>query len=174
MKHLKTFESYSPDESLNEEFIGKIIKSILGVPVAAIGLTVMQFMDPRKLKEQILPQFLDIYSNLDVLIDTLENIHFNNKDITDVESEDILKKLNKLKKIKIKYPTLDEYKKKVCKVMPLFNIRNRKYLCDQVMQYEPKKMNASEVMKEIGKVYKEIKRDDIIGDVDTTFRLARN
>jgi len=164
MKHIKTFESYSPDESINEEFIGKILKSILSIPLVAIAFTVTQFMDPRKLKDQFLPQLLDIYGNLDILIDTLENIHFNKTDITDVESKAIVAKINALKKIKNKWPTLESYKKEVGKKIGYFNIKNRKYLADQAMQYEPKKMSAEQVLKEIQKVYKMSSEGDIIGD----------
>lgn len=167
MKHLKTFESYSSGESLNEEFIGKILKSILSVPLIVIAFTVSQFLDPRKLKDQYLPQLLDIYGNLDILIDTLENIHFNKSDITDVESKAIIAKINALKKIKTKWPTLEAYKKVVGKKIGYTNIKNRKYLADQAMQYEPKKMNADQVLKEIRKVYKMSASGDIIGDVAT-------
>lgn len=170
MKHIKTFESYSPDESLNEEFIGKIIKTILTIPLAAIAFTVTQFLDPRKLKDQFLPQLIDIYGNLDILIDTLENIHFNKTDITDVESKAIVSKINALKKIKNKWPTLESYKKEVGKKVGYMNIKNRKYLADQAMQYEPKKMNADQVLKEIKKVYKLVNQSDIIGEVTPSER----
>lgn len=164
MKHIKTFESYSPDEALNEEFIGKILKTILAIPITVIAFTVTQFLDPRKLKDQVLPQLLDIYANLDVLIDTLENIHFNKTDITDVEAKAIMSKINALKKIKSKWPTLEVYKKEVGKKIGYLNIKNRKYLADQAMQYEPKKMSAEQVLKEIKKVYKLVGEDDIIGE----------
>ncbi len=165
MKHLKKFESYSASESINEEFIGKILKTILSIPITVIAFTVTQFLDPRKVKEQVLPQLLDIYANLDVLIDTLENIHFNKTDITDVESKVIMSKINSLKKIKTKWPTLEVYKRRVGKSIGYLNIKNRKYLADQAMQYEPKKMNAEQVLKEIKKVYKLVGSDDIIGEV---------
>lgn len=58
--------------------------------------------------------------------------------------------------------------------MPLFNIKNRKYLCDQVMQYEPQKMDADQVLKQIRKVYKMVERSDIIGDVPARRRLFDN
>ena len=164
MKHIKTFESYSPDESLNEEFIGKILKTILTIPITVIAFAVTQFLDPRKVKDQVLPQLLDIYANLDVLIDTLENIHFNKTDITDVEAKAIMSKINALKKIKNKWPTLEAYKKEVGKKIGYLNIKNRKYLADQAMQYEPKKMSAEQVLKEIKKVYKLVGEDDIIGE----------
>lgn len=67
--------------------ISRNYQTILAIPVAVIAFAVTQFLDPRKIKDQILPQLLDIYANLDVLIDTLENIHFNKSDITDVESK---------------------------------------------------------------------------------------
>lgn len=170
MKHIKTFESYSPDEALNEEFIGKILKTILAIPVTVIAFAVTQFLDPRKIKDQILPQLLDIYANLDVLIDTLENIHFNKSDITDVESKAIMAKINALKKIKKKWPTIEDYKKEVGKKAGYLNLKNRKYLADQAMQYEPKKMNADQVLKEIQKVYKLVSSNDIIGEVQPSER----
>lgn len=164
MKHIKTFESYSADEKVNEEFIGKLIKAIIGLPLAALSFIVVQFLDARKFADQSLPQLLDIYANLDVLIDTLENIHFN-KDVTDVEQKDILDKLNMLKNVKKKYPTIEEYKKVIGKRLGYFNLRNRKYIKNRVMEYEPKKMTADEVIRYIKKVYKLAVEEDIIGEV---------
>lgn len=166
MKHLKTFESFYSEESINEEVSVKdIIKTTLQLPLYAFAFIILQFINPRKLKESMFPQLFDVYHNLDVLIDTLENIHFNNPDITDVESKKILAKINKLKEVKAKYPTLDDYKKQICKWTPFFNFKNRKYLKEQIMKYEPMKMSATNVLKEIGKVYSLVKREDIIGDV---------
>lgn len=164
MKNIKTFESYSSDKSINEEYVGKLIRSILSLPLLAISFTITQFFDPRKLKNQVLPQLLDIYANLDTLIDTLENIHFNRTDITDVESKAIIAKLNALKKIKKKWPTIESYKKEVGNRIGYMNIRNRKYLADQAMNYEPKKMSAEQVLKEIRKVYLLGTKDDIISE----------
>lgn len=166
MRHIKTFESYSDAEVVNEEFIGKLIKSIINIPTYAITLIILQFMDPRKIKDMMVPKLIDVYANIDVLIDTLENIHFNKTDITDVESKRILEKLNKLKEVKAKYPTLELYKKQVAKYAKYINIRNRKYLVDQIMQYEPKKMNAREVLRELQTVYKLASKNDVIGDVE--------
>lgn len=164
MKHIKTFESYNGQniEPVNEEFIGKFLKMVIATPIALI---ILQFLDPRKVKDMILPQLLDIYGNIDVLIDTLENIHFNKSDITDVEAKKILDKINSLKKVKKKYPTLEDYKKAVCKWAPFLNFKNRNYLKSEIMRYEPKKMDAHQVIQEIKKVYSLVKRDDIIGEV---------
>ena len=164
MKHIKKFESYSSEEKLNEEFIGRIIKYILSVPIAALAFIVMQFMDPRKLKDMMLPKLIDIYDNIDILIDTLENIHFNKTDITDDESKAILEKLNNLKKVKRKWPTLELYKKNLCKYTSIINFKNRKYLRDQIEQYIPKKMTSEKVLEEIQKVYKMSTSSDIIGE----------
>lgn len=38
------------------------------------------------------------------------------------------------------------------------------------MQYEPKKMNADQVLKEIQKVYKLVSSNDIIGEVQPSER----
>ena len=186
MKHIKTFESFNDEnmEPVNEEFIGKILKGIMKIPVAALSIIVMQFLDPRKIKDKILPQLLDIYSNIDILIDTLENIHFNKNDITDVESKKILEKINALKKVKKKYPTLDDYKKAICKWAPVLNFKNRNYLKSEIMKYEPEKMSANEVVTELKKVYALITKQDIIGmdtvddnmenRLDRLLRRARN
>ena len=170
MKHIKTFESYNSEnvEPINEEFIGKILKGIIKLPAAALALIIMQFLDPRKVKDMVLPKLIDIYASIDVLIDTLENIHFNKTDITDVEAKKILDKINSLKKVKKKYPTLEDYKKAVCKWTPFLNFKNRNYLKSEIMKYQPEKMSADQVIKELEKVYKLITREDIIGmDVST-------
>jgi hypothetical protein len=170
MKYVKTFESYfsNNEEIINEEFIGKVIKSILSIPLSIIAFTVTQFIDPRKIKENVLPNLLNIYVNLDVLIDTLENIHFNKNDITSKESKDIIEKINAFKRIKSKFPTLEMYKKAIGKSIGFFNIRNRKYLANQAMEYTPIKMNVDQILNEIRKVYKMTSKDDIIGEVPSS------
>ena len=170
MKHIETFESFSTkevekiDEGLIKNILMFPINLIIGVPLAAIILITTQFLNPRHLKGALVDSYIDIYDNIDILIDTLENIHFNKADITDVESRKILKRLNELKKVKQKWPTLDDYKKNLSKYLPYLNIKNRGYLKDQIMKYEPKKLTAEQVLKEIQKVYKLATQDDIIGE----------
>lgn len=167
MKHIETFESFSSKEveKIDEGLMKSVLNIVLGIPLAVIAFTITQFMDPRKVKAACFDGILNIYGNIDILIDTLENIHFNKADITDVEAKNILDKINSLKKVKKKYPTIDDYKKAICRWAPFINFKNRKYIKDQIMAHDPKKLTAEEVLKEIKKVYKLANREDIIGDV---------
>jgi hypothetical protein len=164
MKHIKTFESHST-ELINEELdVKKLLKEILIFPLVPLFLVITNLMNPRTLLKGHLPIFFDIYQNSDVLIDTLENIYFNG-DVTDVEKKKVMKRINALKKIKNKYPTLEIYKQKSLKTLKILNIRNKSYIEEEVMKYQPKQMRASEVLKEIQKVYKLVKSEQIVGDV---------
>lgn len=164
MKHLKTYESYNDQEMINEGVISTILKYVIGIPLGIFMLGVLNFFDPRKL-EILWKPLLNVYENADILIDTLENIHFNKPDITDTERSKILDKINELKKMKKKQPTLDLYKKELLKTVKWANIRNRDYLKEQVTKYQPLKMKSGEVIEEIKKIYKLVNENDIIGDV---------
>ena len=164
MRHLKTFESYSysNDESINEEFIGGLLKSILSIQVAVLTVLGVQFLSGRLIYAAVKNDLLDVYSNIDVLIDLLERLSLR-RDITDVEMKKINKRLKELKKIKDKYPTLDDYKKRVYKTALLLNIKNKNYLKNQIMDYEPRVLSAHEVLEKLRKIYKEANASDVGG-----------
>lgn len=163
MKNIKTFESFSEGEEVNES-IGGIVKSILSFPVTILALLTMQFFGGRTISKVIKERLLDIYANIDTLITTLENIS-RKRDITDVERRKVISKLKDLKKVKEKYPTLQIYKQEVSKKAPLYNFKNRDYLRTQIWDYEPRQMSAMQVVTELTKVYALIERRDVTGEV---------
>jgi hypothetical protein len=162
MKNIKTFESFQ-DDKVNEG-LGTILKSILLFPVSLIAAIGMQFVDGRIISRTIKERLLNIYANIDTLISTLENL-LTLSDVTDTEKRKILTRLKELKKVKEKYPTFEVYKAKLSKHVPLYNFKNREYLRNQIWEYEPIQMNASEVVSELRKVYTLIKRNNVVGDV---------
>lgn len=163
MKHLKTFESFSySEEPINEEFIGGIIKSILSIPFGIFALITLQFIGGRTMSKTIEKSLLDVYSNIDKLIDTLRGLS-DNPNITDVEKKKINKRLKELIKVKKKNPTLDDYKRRLIKRTPLMNFKNRNYLRNQIESYEPREMSVYEIIETLKKFYKEISRTDVPG-----------
>jgi hypothetical protein len=159
MKHLKTYESFEY-EMINEELdLWKIFKTIISLPLFFITSIGLNFADPRFIIKLAYP-LLNVYHNLKSLIMTLENI-LENGDITDTEKIKIKKRLEELKKVKEKNPTLDDYKKRLARTMSVLNIRNRNYLKDKIMEYNPKDMSKIELVDEIKKVYKIIRTSDI-------------
>jgi len=163
MKNIKTFESFSEGEEINES-LGGIIKSVITFPFTVIALLGMQFVNGRTISKVIRERLLDIYANIDTLIATLENI-LRKTDITDVEKRKVLSKLKDLKKVKEKYPTLQSYKQEVSKKVIFYNFKNRDYLRNQIWEYEPRQMSAMQVAAELTKVYKLIERGDVTGEV---------
>jgi hypothetical protein len=158
MKNLKTFESFNNDnsEQLNEGVIRDTIGKVLSIPIYLLSLLALQTIVPAKLiKDRIFTKLLDIYFNLDKLIIVLENA-INDINITDREKYDIKKKLKNLKGIKEKYNTLEDYKKQLCKMAPIMDIRNKEYLRNQVIAYKPKEMLGYEVLRELEQVSKKI------------------
>jgi len=164
MKHLKTFESYSYNESetVNEEFIGSILKKILSIPKGILGLVILQFVNGRTVFKAVESGILDVYSNIDVLIDTLESLS-NNEDITDVEKRKINNRLKELSKVKKKYPTLEDYKTQLKKKTPLMNMKNRNYLKSKIDSYVPRDMSVYEILDSLTKIYKDISPSDVVG-----------
>lgn len=163
MKNIKTFESFSEGEEVNES-LGEIVKSILSFPTNVLALLTMQFFGGRTISKVIKERLLDIYANIDTLVTTLENI-LRKRDITDVERRKVISKLKDLKKVKEKYPTLQIYKQNLSKKAPLLNFKNRDYLRTQIWDYEPRQMSAIQVVAELRKVYDLIERRDVTGEV---------
>lgn len=164
MKHLKTFESYAYNETekVNEEFIGSILKKILSIPKGILGLVILQFVNGRTVFKAVESGILDVYSNIDVLIDTLESLS-NNEDITDVEKRKINNRLRELSKIKKKYPTLEDYKTQLRKKAPLMNMKNRNYIKSKIDSYVPRDMSVYEILDSLTKIYKDISPSDVVG-----------
>lgn len=160
MKHLKTFESYSNDEMVNEEFIGGLLKTILSIPISFLAILALQFASGRLISDAMKKDLLDVYSNIDRIIAILERLS-NNIDITDVDKNQINKRIKELKKVKEKYPTLDDYKKTVIRKATILNFKNRNYLKNQVLNYQPRTLNDSELVDLIKKVYKQATRSDV-------------
>lgn len=159
MKYLKTYESFEY-EMINEEIdIWKIFKRIISLPLYFITTIGLNFTDPRFIIKLAYP-LLNVYHNLKSLILSLENI-LENGDITDTEKLKIKKRLKELKKVKEENPTLNDYKKRIARTLSVLNIRNRNYLKDKIMEYNPKNMNRIELVDEIKKVYKIVKTTDI-------------
>jgi len=167
MKHIKTFENYSykETEKVNEEFIGSILRTILSIPKGILGVLVLQFINGRTVSKAIESNILDVYSNIDVLIDTLQSLS-DNEDITDVEKRKVNIRLKELQKVKRKYPTLDDYKKKLKSMTPFMNMKNRKYLKSKIESYTPREMSVYEVLDMLNKFYKGISRSDVVGVED--------
>lgn len=167
MKHIKTFESYSykETEKVNEEFIGSILRTILSIPKGILGVLVLQFVNGRAVSKAIENNILDVYSNIDVLIDTLQSLS-DNEDITDVEKRKVNIRLKELQKVKRKYPTLDDYKKKLKSMTPFMNMKNRKYLKSKIESYTPREMSIYEVLDMLNKFYKGISPSDVVGVED--------
>jgi hypothetical protein len=160
MKHLKTFESYSNDEMVNEEFIGGLLKTILSIPISFLAILALQFAPGRLISDAMKKNLLDVYSNIDRIIAILERLS-NNIDITDVDKNKINKRIKELKKVKERYPTLDDYKKTVIRKATILNFKNRNYLKNQVLNYQPRTLNDSELVDLIKKVYKQATGSDV-------------
>jgi len=159
MKHLKTYESFDY-EKINEELqVWETIKTILQLPLIFITAIGLNFANPRFVIKLAYP-LLNVYHNLKSLIMTLENI-LANGDVTDTEKKKIKKRLEELKRVKEKNPTLDDYKKRLARTMSILNIKNRNYLKEKIMAYDPEPMTISELVSEIKKVYKIANRSDI-------------
>jgi cell shape-determining protein MreC len=159
MKHLKTYESFEY-EMINEEIdIWEAVKTIIRLPLIFILSIGLNFADPRFVIKLAYP-LLNVYHNLKSLIMTLESI-LKQGDVTDTERKKIEKRLEELKKVKEKSPTLDDYKKRLARTMSVLNIRNRNYLKDKIMGYNPENMSKNELADEIKKVYKLIRNADI-------------
>jgi len=123
-------------------------------------------MDVRLLEKVLYSQLLDVYYNLDVLVDTLKGFIFTEngrRNITDTELKTIKKAINFYNKILSKYPTLEDYKKRLCKISWVYHIKNNKYLQEKIMEYEPKRKNRSEIVEILKKIHKTIKNDDVVG-----------
>ena len=160
MKHLKKFESYSSYEPINEEFVGKLLKSILSIPISALAILGVQFLSGKSIYDIAKRDMLDVYSNIDTLIDVLEGLS-NRRDVTDVDIKKINNRLSQLRKIKVKYPTLDDYKKKVYRVSVLLNIKNKNYLNNQIMDYQPRVLSVNELLDKLRKIYRDVNRTDV-------------
>lgn len=148
MKHLKTYESFEY-EKINEELkIWETIKDIIKLPLVFLISIGLNFANPRFVIKLAYP-LLDVYHNLKSLIMTFENI-LKNGDVTDTERKKIEKRLEELRKVKQKNPT-----------MSILNIKNRNYLKEKIMDYQPKDMSISELVSQIKKVYAIATREDI-------------
>lgn len=159
MKHLKTYESFEY-EKINEELrIWETIKDIIKLPLVFLISIGLNFANPRFVIKLAYP-LLDVYYNLKSLIMTFENI-LKNGDVTDTERKKIEKRLEELRKVKQKNPTLDDYKKRLARTMAILNIKNRNYLKEKIMDYKPKDMSITELVSQIKKVYAIAKREDI-------------
>jgi cell shape-determining protein MreC len=159
MKHLKTYESFEY-EKINEELeIWETIKGIIKLPLIFLISIGLNFANPRFVIKLAYP-LLDVYHNLKSLIMTFENI-LKNGDVTDTERKKIEKRLEELRKVKQKNPTLDDYKKRLARTMSILNIKNRNYLKEKIMDYQPKDMSISELVSQIKKVYAIATREDI-------------
>lgn len=159
MKHLKTYESFEY-EKINEELrIWEAIKDIIKLPLIILISIGLNFANPRFVIKLAYP-LLDVYHNLKSLIMTFENI-LKNGDVTDTERKKIEKRLEELRKVKQKNPTLDDYKKKLTRTMSILNIKNRNYLKEKIMDYQPEDMSISELVSQIKKVYAIATREDI-------------
>ena len=165
MKHLKTFESYSNNdaEMVNEEFIGGLLKTILSIPIGIIVFAISQFVSGKTISDILKKNLLDVYYNIDRLISILERLS-NNTNITDVDKKKINKRIKELKKVKRKYPTLDDYKKKAIRTGSLYNFKNRNYLKNQVMDYQPRVLDDYQIVELLKKIYSDITRSDVRGD----------
>jgi hypothetical protein len=160
MKHLKTFESYSNDEMVNEEFVGNLLKTILSIPISFLAILALQFVPGRMMNEVMKNNLLNLYSNIDRIISILERLS-NSIDVTDVEKRKINDKIKELKKVKEKYPTLDDYKKFVIKKATILNLKNRKYLRNQILNYQPRILSEDGLVDLIKKTYKHATRSDV-------------
>ena len=163
MKHLQSYQDY---EQLNEGLVGEILKWILLPVTWPLSFSILQLMDVRLLEKVLYSQLLDVYYNLDVLVDTLKGFIFTEngrRNITDTELKTIKKAINFYNKILSKYPTLEDYKKRLCKISWVYHIKNNKYLQEKIMEYEPKRKNRSEIVEILKKIHKTIKNDDVVG-----------
>ena len=155
MKYIKKYEDYEYNhyEQLNEGLIKSILLFPFNLLGSILGLTFLQFA-PRVLKKQIFENVLDVYSNIETLKLTLNKL-LNEGDVTDTERKKIEKHIKYLDKIKRKYPSLSEYKIYCSKNFPWLNIKNRNYIKNAIMTYEPKEMTITEIAEKIRKIYKD-------------------
>ena len=93
-------------------------------------------MHGKLISDAVKKDLLDLYHNIDRVIAILERLS-NNIDITDVDKKKINKRIKELKKVKEKYPTLDDYKKVATKKATILNLKNRNYLKNQILNYQP-------------------------------------
>jgi hypothetical protein len=182
MKHIQKFESYSV--STNEAFRHKFkefmttVKMFLWFPVI---IPITNFANPRLTLSSIETN-LNLYHSLPTLRQALQNLlNDHQNELTDIETEDIEYKIDKINKELIKYPTIDSYKAAAKKVARIANYRNRNFLYNRIDTYQPIILDIYDAVKEIKKINKNIVSNDSEYDVETTrstvtrtFRQARN
>ena len=161
MKYIKNYEQYEfkQDEQLNEGLVKTILMFTVTLLQTILGLTIIQFA-PKVYKPAILRDIMDVYANLDTLKKSLTHLIDGTKDITDTERKKIEKGIKELDKIKRKYPTLMDYKRKTCRIYGNLTIKNREYIKNSIMDYEPKEMDSEQIEKKLKKIYKHFQGND--------------
>jgi hypothetical protein len=182
MEHLQKFELYSV--TTNEAFRHKFkdfmstVKMFLWFPVI---VPIANFANPRLILSSIETN-LNLYHSLPTLRQALQNLlNDHQNELTDIETEDIEYKIDKINKELIKYPTIDAYKVAAKKAAKIANYRNRNFLYNRIDNYQPIILDIYDAVKEIKKINKNIVSYDSEYDVETTrstvartFRQARN
>lgn len=163
MKYIKSYEQHSFSK-VNESIIPggdkrpwlKAIKNLPFLPLTTLAIVTINLLNPRLITKGTIDKYLPIYNNIDQIKEIINNMidEKSKYDLTDSEIRKAKKILSELEIVKKKYPTLEDYKEKLKKVMPIFNIRNISYLKRKIDEYEPSKMTSDELENLIKKISK--------------------
>ena len=165
MKYLQTYENHNKE--INENLgipgakkltIGTVAKRLLYLPITIIGVSIHQLFNGRTINFFISEKCLEIYSNLDLIKETIENM-INERDLTDIEIKKSKKTLEQIDRLLKKYPSLEDYKKFLKRVVPIVNLKNKSYLKRKIDEFEPSNLSASALEKIIKSISKEIAKD---------------
>ena len=168
MKYIKSYEQHSSSKEVNESIIAggnkkswlNAIEGLIFLPLTTLATIAANLSSPRIITKIAVDKYLPIYNNINKIIEIVKNmIEKSEYDLTDSEIRKAKKILGELELVKKKYPTLEDYKKFIKKVVPIFNIRNASYLKRKIDEYEPSKLSTDELENVIKKISKEVSHD---------------
>jgi hypothetical protein len=150
MKHLNNYEEFN--ESLLPGGASKMEK-ILNIPLIPFNLLIFglsQFLNGRFVNEILFENWLDIYTNIDVVRKEIDKL--KNEDLTDSEQRKADKILKEIERCEKKYPTLEDFKKHLMKLVPLVNFKNKDFLKKKIETYESNELSYDKLYKILKKI----------------------
>jgi len=163
MKNIQSFENFDKEQTNenlgipgSKKLIGGVIKSLITLPLSLLVFGITQLINPRTLNKELSENYLDIYNNLDVIKDGVEKM-IEKGDLTDTELRKAKRTLKQIDRVLEKYPTLEEYKNKLKKVIPMWNIKNQDFLKRKIDEYEP---TENIDIKKVEKILKKINKQE--------------
>lgn len=76
-------------------------------------------------------------------------------DLTDSELKKANQTLGEIERVLDKYPTMDDFKTRLMKTVPILNYRNKDFIANKIYEYEPNDLSNGALEKILKKITKD-------------------